>query len=51
MTSWYDLPAEERGAYMDRAEEASGQSFYDLPAEERGYWMEKAEEEVGGFDE
>lgn len=44
MTEWYDLDADVRGTYMDRAEEETGQSWYDLPAEERGGYMDAAEE-------
>ena len=45
MTSFYDLPADERAAWMDRAERETGSSFHDLPAEERADWMERAEDE------
>jgi hypothetical protein len=41
---FWDLPAEERGHWYDKAERDTGQSFWDLPAEERGYYYDRAEE-------
>jgi hypothetical protein len=45
MSDWYDLDSEERAAWTERAEEASGQSWYDLDPDERAAWRERAEEQ------
>lgn len=46
MTDFFDLPAEERGYWYQRAEdENGGQDFHDLPPEERGYWYDRAADE------
>ena len=50
MSDFYDLPAEERGDWYDRAEAETGVSFHDLPAEERGYYYDRAESEAFGGD-
>lgn len=47
MSDFYDLPAEERGYWYDRAEQETGVSFHDLPADERNYYYERAESEAG----
>ncbi len=44
MTSWYDLDADDRADWVERAEDETGQSFYDLSADERASWVERAEE-------
>jgi hypothetical protein len=47
---FWDLPAEERGRWYDKAEQDTGQSFWDLPAEERGHYYDRAEASGGGRD-
>jgi hypothetical protein len=39
---FFDLTAEERGYWYDKAEEETGSNFWDLPAEERGRYYDKA---------
>lgn len=50
---FWDLPAEVRGHYYDRAEEENGCSFHDLPAGVRGYYYDLAAEEnpPGTYDD
>ena len=38
MSDFFDLPAEERAAIYELAEEREGSSFYDLDAETRSYY-------------
>lgn len=47
---FWDLPAEERGYWYDKAESETGQSFWDLPPEERGSYYDRAEETGGGWN-
>jgi phage gp46-like protein len=42
---FWDLSAEERGHWYDRAREETGSDFWDLPPEERGRYYEQAAEE------
>lgn len=49
MSSFWDLPAEERGYWYDKAEQDTGTSFHDLSPEERGNYYERAESESGGY--
>lgn len=46
---FWDLPAEERGYWYDKAESETGQSFWDLPPEERGSYYDRAEEVGSGW--
>lgn len=40
--SFWDLPAEERASWTERAERETGSNFHDLPPEERARWHERA---------
>lgn len=39
---FFDLTAEERGYWYDKAQQETGSDFWDLPAEERGRYYDKA---------
>lgn len=42
---FWDLSAEERGYWYEKAENETGESFWDLPAEDRGHYYDRAAEE------
>lgn len=48
MSTFAELPAEERAYWHDRIRDETGQEMYDLPADERAAWSNRA---VGDAEE